>query len=154
MYSLKKAFVCIVALILCLSACKSDYKYDIWKDTVCAYGDGTYQILHQSIDGDDGEELQNCKYNQCVLTEIDSYEETDDCVYFIGKYYSQDIWCKLYVDDNLLIYYVKDNGDEFIMTYLSEMQEDNQIKILSKYEEFSEDDMGFFETLTELEAES
>lgn len=145
---MKKILFILFALILCLSGCKNNLIYEQGKDTVNAYGDGTYQILHQRIDAQEYKILSNCKYNQCVLTEIDSYKSVGDDAYFIGKYYTSRVWCRLSISENLLLYYIEDNEKEdFTMIYLNDMQADNQIKLLSSYEEFSENDRRIFEEL-------
>lgn len=145
---MKKIFVYLTVLILCLLGCKNNLTYEQGKDTIQAYGDGTYQILHQKTDGQEHEILTNCKYNQCVLTEVDSYTSVDENVYFMGKYYTLKIWCKLSVNENLLLYCIEDNEKEdFTMTYLNDMQTDNQIKLLSSYEDFSENDKRIFKAL-------
>ena len=136
---------CLVTLLMCVSACNGDLKYEEGKDTVCAYGNGTYQVLHHNDSEQEIKLLMDCKHNQCVLTQIDSYKNIENVAYFIGKYYTQRVWCKLSIDNNCLYYYVE-NGvdDEFIMVYLADMQNDNQIVILSSFDEFSEEDREIF----------
>lgn len=143
---LKKIFVLyIAALIVFVSACNSGLKYEEGKDTVYAYGDGTYQVLHNNAGNQKLKQLMNCKHNQCVLTQIETYKNMDNAAYFIGKYYTQKVLCKLSVDNNCLYYYVE-NGtdDEFIMVYLTDMQYDNQIVILSSFDEFSDEEREIF----------
>ena len=65
-------------LIIVLSrfgACGNGLKYDQWKDTIEAFGDGTYQLLHQNFNGKNEKILTNCKYSECVATEIEGYEK-------------------------------------------------------------------------------
>ncbi len=136
---------CLAALIICVSGCNSKLEYEEGKDTVCAYGNGTYQILHHNDGSQETELLMDCKYNQCVLTQIDAYKNIENTAYFIGNYYTHKVWCKLSADNNCLYYYVEnDADDEFIMVYLSDMQNDNQIVMLSSFDEFSEKDREIF----------
>lgn len=139
---------CLVALVMCVSACNGNLKYEEGKDTICSYGNGTYQVLHH----DDGKQklklLMNCKYNQCVLTQIDAYKNVENDAYFVGKYYTQKVWCKLTADNNCLYYYVEsDTDNELIMIYLNDMQNDNQIVILSSFDEFSKEDRRMFDSM-------
>lgn len=137
---------CIVALLVFVSACNSTLEYEEGKDTVYSYGNGIYQVLHHNDDGkQEIKLLMNCKYNQCVLTQIDAYENTENTAYFIGTYYTQKVWCKLSIDNNCLYYYVEDgSNDEFVMVYLADMQNDDQIVILSSFDEFSEEEQEIF----------
>ncbi len=136
---------CLAALLMCVSACNGDLQYEEGKDTVCAYGNGTYQVLHHNDGKQEIKLLMNCKYNQCVLTQIDAYQNIENIAYFVGEYYTQKVWCKLSVDNNCLYYYVENGADdEFIMVYLTDMQNDNQIVILSSFDEFSEEDREIF----------
>lgn len=137
---------CLATLLLCVSACAGKLKYEEGKDTVCVYGNGTYQVLHNNDGKQEIKTLMNCKYNQCVLTQISTYKNIDNTAYFIGKYYTQEAWCKLIADTNCLYYYIENNSDndEFIMVYLDDMQNDNEIVILSSFDEFSEKDREIF----------
>lgn len=143
---MRKIFaLCIATLIMFISACNSGLKYEEGKDTVCAYGDGTYQVLHHNDGNQELKQLMNCKHNQCVLTQIKAYKNMGNVAYFIGKYYTQKVWCKLSVDNNCLYYYVENSADdEFVMVYLTDMQNDNQIIILSSFDEFSEEEREIF----------
>ena len=137
---------CLVSLLICISACTGDLKYGEGKDTVQAYGDGTYQILHHK-DGDrEVKQLMDCKHEQCVMTQIDAYTSIENSTYFVGKYYTKQVWCKLSVENNCLYYYVENGADdaEFVMVYLADMKKDNQIVILSSFDEFSEEDQKVF----------
>ena len=133
---------------MCISGCKGNLEYEEGKDTVCAYGNGTYQVLHHN----DGEQeiklLMDCKHNQCVLTQIDVYKDIENTAYFIGKYYTKKVWCKLSADNNCLFYYAE-NGfdDELIMVYLNEMQNDNQIVILSSFDDFTDEEKEIFKKM-------
>ncbi len=146
---MRKFFImCVAALIMCTCACSSGLEYKEGKDTVYAYTNGTYQILHHNDGERETEVLMNCKYNQCVLTQIDAYQNTENEAYFIGKYYEHTVWCKLSLDDNCLYYYAENNvDDEFIMVYLVDMLKDNQIVMLSSFDEFSEEDREIFNNI-------
>lgn len=71
---MKKVFIIIsLIFIAVMSGCGNNI--DMWKDTISSFGEGTYQMIHQNDDGEDTEILANCKYSQCVLTKINSYEK-------------------------------------------------------------------------------
>ena len=137
----------IVSLLLCTCGRGRDLEYGIWKDTMEAFGNGNYQILH----GYEGDEpignLHNCKHNQEVMTKVDYYLEKDNYVYFVGYYYKQRVFCRLNVETNLLSYYVEENGDEFFMAGIEKLIEDNQIELLLSFDEFSEEDKQIFNDL-------
>lgn len=138
---MKKYLVFIfVILLLFITACNNEKKYDEWKDTHKVYGDGTYQIIHQ----ENKKILTNCKHNQCVLTTIDNYTEKDTYVYFVGDYYLKKVYCKLDTTTNMLSYFVENNDEDFIMVYLNDMLIDKQIELLSSFDEFSEIDKSEF----------
>lgn len=77
------AYLCVIAVILsCFCACGSGLRYERWKDSHAAYGDGEYQLLR----GGDGElSLHNCDVNTSVLYHVQSYKTIGDKVYFYGK---------------------------------------------------------------------
>ena len=147
---MKKLLVLLAIISLLLCACGSDREpeYEIWKDTMAAFGNGNYQILH----GYEGDEpignLHNCKHNREVMTRVDNYVEKDNCVYFVGYYYKQKVFCRLNVETNLLSYYAEENGEEFFMAGVQKLIEDNKIELLLSFEDFSEEDRLEFEHLT------
>lgn len=126
-----------------MSACGNND--DEWKDSVASYGDGTYQIMHQSIDNKSVEILTNCKHNQCVMTEIEKDIEENEYVYFIGNYYNKKVFCKLNITNNMLSYFAEDNGENLIMVYMNDMIEDKQIEIYKSFDDFSQEDRTIFE---------
>ncbi len=137
----------IISLLLCTCGRGRDLEYEIWKDTMEAFGNGNYQILH----GYEGDEpignLHNCKHNQEVMTKVDYYLEKDNYVYFVGYYYKQRVFCRLNVETNLLSYYAEENGDEFFIAGIEKLIEDNQIELLLSFDEFSEEDKQIFNDL-------
>lgn len=144
---MKKVLFLLLIIFLFLSACGNELEYDIWKDTMEAFGNGLYQIMH-GYDGDEAiESLHNCKHNQCVITKINNYTEKGNYVYFVGHYHTQRVFCKLNIETNLLSYYVEENGNEFIMVYVEKLLEDKQIELLSSFDDFSKEDKEEFEYL-------
>ena len=137
----------IVSLLLCTCGRGRDLEYGIWKDTMEAFGDGNYQILHGYEGNEPIGNLYNCKHNQEVMTRVDYYLEKDNYVYFVGYYYKQRVFCRLNVETNLLSYYVEENGDEFFMAGIEKLIEDNQIELLLSFDEFSEEDKQIFNDL-------
>ena len=137
----------IVSLLLCTCGRGRDLEYGIWKDTMAAFGDGNYQILHGYEGNEPIGNLYNCKHNQEVMTRVDYYLEKDNYVYFVGYYYKQRVFCRLNVETNLLSYYVEENGDEFFMAGIEKLIEDNQIELLLSFDEFSEEDKQIFNDL-------
>ena len=144
---MKKVWILLIIVILSLTACNKNIKYDEWKDSIASYGDGTYQIIHQSIDNKTNEILTNCKHNQCVMTEIEKYTEENEYVYFTGKYYNKRVFCKLNISNNMLSYFAEDNGEELIMVYMNNMHEDKQIEIYKSLDDFSEEDRSIFDSM-------
>ena len=139
--------ICILCIIINTS-CTDTAKYDLWKDTVESFGDGTYQIMHQVYEGKSINILTNAAYNEAVITEIYNYSVKNEAAYFYGVHHSQEVYAVLYINDNLLKYYVdKSNGDDFIMTHVNSMVEYQQIKLLSTYDEFSTAEKAEFKSL-------
>ena len=130
-----------------MTACNKNAQYDEWKDTIASYGDGTYQIIHQTIDNKTVEILTNCKHNQCVMTDINKYIQENDCVYFVGSYYSKKVFCKLNTTNNMLSYFAEENDEELIMVYLNNMLDDKQIEIYKSFDDFSNEDKDIFEKI-------
>ena len=137
----------IVSLLLCTCGRGRDLEYGIWKDTMAAFGDGNYQILHGYRDDKDINILYNCKHKQEVVSNVDNYLEKENYVFFVGYFQSQKVFCKLNVETNLLSYYVEENGDEFFMAGIEKLIEDNQIELLLSFDEFSEEDKQIFNDL-------
>lgn len=147
---MKKIIIISVILIIVLSrfgACGNGLKYDQWKDTIEAFGDGTYQLLHQSFNGKNEKILTNCKYSECVATEIEGYEKSKNFVYFKGKYYSKNVYCKLDVENNILWYFAEENEEDLMISHLDEMISDGHMEIIKSLDEFSNEDMEIFNRL-------
>lgn len=144
---MKKLLFLFVAVFLLLSGCGNDLEYEIWKDTVEAFGNGNYQILHGYRNDEKINTLYNCKHKQEVVTNIDNYVKSENYVFFAGHFHRQKVYCKLNVETNLLLYYAEENGDEYIaIEFVSEI-EDNQIKLLSSFDDFSKEDKEIFNSL-------
>ena len=137
-----------------------ELKYPAWKDTAEAFGDGTYQVLRITGYKEDLETLTNCKYNECLATKIEKYEKIENYVYFKGKNHCQRIFCKLNIENNLLLYYIEDDSGEelicdldgtyhgqWIISHIDEMTSDGQIKIINSFDEFSQEDAEIFNRL-------
>lgn len=147
---MKKIIIISVILIIVLSrfgACGNGLKYDQWKDTIEAFGDGTYQLLHQNFNGKNEKILTNCKYSECVATEIEGYEKSKNFVYFKGKYYSKNVYCKLDVENNILWYFAEENEEDLMISHLDEMISDRHMEIIKSLDEFSNEDMEIFNRL-------
>ncbi len=144
---MKKLLFLLAIMLILFHFCDDGLKYEQWKDTVEAFGDGNYQVIHQTWDNEAVEMLANCKHNQCVMTKIYSFTEKGNYVYFVGHYYTQRVFCKLNIQNNLLSYYAEENGDEFVMVEIEVLLEDRQIELLSSYNDFSEKDREEFEYL-------
>lgn len=145
---MKKILILLTLVVFIFASCTNGLEYDMWKDTKEAFGNGLYQILHGTEDGEDIYILYNCKHNQCVMTKIDNYAEKENYVYLVGYYYTQKVFCKLNTKNNLLSYYAEENGDEFIMVYIENLLEDKHIKLLSSLDEFSSKDKEVFKNIT------
>jgi len=143
----KRVWIMLIILILLLTSCNDGMKYDVGKDSIASYGDGTYQIIHQTIDNKTVEVLTNCKHNQCVMTEIEKYTEKAEYVYFMGSYHNKEVLCRLNIVNNMLSYFAEDNGEELIMVYINNLIEDKQIEIYNSLNNFSEEDILVFEEM-------
>ena len=130
----------MIITLLLITACSNTLKYDEGKDSILSFGDGTYQIIHQQYNSENLKLLTNCKHNQCVLTQIDYYTTEEDFAYFVGNYYSKNVYCKLNILTNELLYFADENDEEFVMVYLNDMLSDGQIKLLSSFDDYSETD--------------
>lgn len=144
---MKRVWIMLIILILSLTACNNEKKYDEGKDSIASYGDGTYQIIHQTIDNKAVKILTNCKHNQCVMTEIEKYTEKAEYVYFMGSYHNKEVLCRLNIVNNMLSYFAEDNGEELIMVYINNLIEDKQIEIYNSLNDFSEEDILVFEEM-------
>ena len=144
---MKKLVVLLVIVSMFLGACGDGLDYSRGKDSKAAFGNGNYQILHGYRNNEEINTLYNCKHKQEVVTNVDSYAEKENYVFFSGHFRKQKVFCKLNVETNLLSYYVEENGDEFFMTGIEKMIEDNQIELLSSFDDFSEEDRAEFEKL-------
>ena len=144
---MKRVWIMLIILILLLTSCNDGMKYDVGKDSIASYGDGTYQIIHQTIDNKTVEVLTNCKHNQCVMTEIEKYTEKAEYVYFMGSYHNKEVLCRLNIVNNMLSYFAEDNGEELIMVYINNLIEDKQIEIYNSLNNFSEEDILVFEEM-------
>ena len=147
---MKKLLVLLAIISLLLCACGSgrDLEYGIWKDTMAAFGNGNYQILHGYRNGEDINILYNCKHKQEVMSNVENYAKKENYVFFVGRFRRQKVFCKLNTETNLLSYYVEENRDEFFMAGIEKLIEDKQIELLSSFDDFSEEDRLEFERLT------
>ncbi len=153
--SVKKVILIItIALFFVVgSSCTNvKLKYDIWKDTVEYFGDGTYQILHGvDTNGESVESLSNLKYNQCLLTIVDAYKQLDNNVYFIGEYETaDDVRCVVDANTNVCKYYAEPNTEEEPrMVYAYDMQKNKELILIKDYNDFSEQDRAIFQEMLE-----
>ena len=144
---MKKLVVLLVIVSMFLGACGDGLDYSRGKDSKAAFGNGNYQILHGYRNNEEINTLYNCKHKQEVVTNIDNYVKSENYVFFAGHFHRQKVYCKLNVETNLLLYYAEENGDEYIaIEFVSEI-EDNQIKLLSSFDDFSKEDKEIFNSL-------
>ena len=144
---MKKLVVLLVIVSMFLGACGDGLDYSRGKDSKAAFGNGNYQILHGYRNNEEINTLYNCKHKQEVVTHVENYVEKENHVFFVGHFRKQKVFCKLNVETNLLSYYVEENGDEFFMAGIEKLIEDNQIELLSSFDDFSEEDRLVFESL-------
>ena len=130
-----------------LEACGDGLDYSQGKDSKAAFGNGNYQILHGYRNNEEINTLYNCKHKQEVVTHVENYVEKENHVFFVGHFRKQKVFCKLNVENNLISYYVEENGDEYFDIEFESVIEDNQIELLSSFEDFSEEDRAEFESL-------
>ncbi len=144
---MKKLVVLLVIISMFLGACGDGLDYSQGKDSKAAFGNGNYQIMYGRRNGEDINILYNCKHNQEVMSNVDNYVEKENYIFFVGYFRKQKVFCKLNVETNLLSYYAEENGEEFFMAGIEKLIEDNQIELLSSFEDFSEEDRAEFASL-------
>lgn len=151
---MKKMCILMLTLfmILSITACGNNFAvYDSGKDTIETFGDGTYQLLHQVKNKVNVKNLTNCKYNQCVMTEVNQWQEFDDYIYFVGHYYEYETYCILDTNNNQLKYYIDlPKGEEINMVYSYDMQQNNELIFLSEFEDFSQSEKDNFNYITNI----
>ena len=144
---MKKLVVLLVIISMFLGACGNGLDYSQGKDSKAAFGNGNYQILHGYRNNEEINTLYNCKHKQEVVTHVENYVEKENHVFFVGHFRKQKVFCKLNVENNLISYYVEENGDEYFDIEFESVIEDNQIELLSSFDDFSEEDRLVFESL-------
>ena len=144
---MKKLVVLLVIVSMFLGACGDGLDYSRGKDSKAAFGNGNYQIMHGHRNGEDINILYNCKHKQEVMSNVENYVEKENHVFFVGHFRKQKVFCKLNVENNLISYYVEENGDEYFDIEFESVIEDNQIELLSSFDDFSEEDRLVFESL-------
>ena len=147
---MKKTLVLLVVISVLISACggnESSLEYGIWKDTQAAFGNGNYQILHGHRDDAEISILYNCKHKREVVSNVESYVEKDNYVFFVGNYRKKKVLCKLNVETNLLSYYAEEISSEHFNIYFDTVIEDKQFELLSSFDDFSEEDKEIFKRL-------
>ena len=145
---MKKLVVLLVIISMFLGACGDGLDYSQGKDSMAAFGNGNYQILHGYRNDEEINTLYNCKHKQEVVTNVDNYEEKENYIFFVGKFREQKVFCKLNLETNLLYYYAEGNGEEYFDIEFDSVIEDKQIELLSSFDDFSEEDRLEFERLT------
>ena len=149
---MKKMLVLLVVISVLISACGgggSSLEYGMWKDTEAAFGNGNYQILHGYRDDTEISILYNCKHKREVVSNVESYVEKDNYVFFVGNYRKKKVLCKLNVETNLLSYYAEEISSEHFNIYFDTVIEDKQFELLSSFDDFSEEDKEIFKQLAE-----
>ena len=145
---MNKLVVLLVIVSMFLGACGDGLDYSQGKDSKAAFGNGNYQIMHGHRNDEDVNILYNCKHKQEVMSNVENYAQKENCVFFVGRFRRQRVFCKLNTETNLLSYYVEENSDEFFMAGIEKLIEDKQIELLSSFDDFSEEDRLEFERLT------
>ncbi len=54
------------------------------------------------------------------------------------------MYCKLDVENNMLLYFAEENEENLTISHLDEMISDGQMKIVKSLDEFSNEDMKIF----------
>jgi len=54
------------------------------------------------------------------------------------------VYCKLDVENNMLLYFAEENEENLTISHLDEMISDGQMKIVKSLDEFSNEDMKIF----------
>lgn len=79
------AAVCFILFLnLFTSACGSDLKYSSYVDSHEVFGDGEFQLLNSTNNGEHFYELYNYKYSCPVLWDITQYSINNGTIHFDG----------------------------------------------------------------------
>ncbi len=138
----------IILITIWLISYDNGLKYDVGKDTIKAFGDGMYQIYHHVYNGDSLKGLGNCKYHHSVIDKVEMYQEYDDDIYFIGIFNEYKVYCILNVETNQLKYYpCIEEGKPLGLVYADEMRQNNEVILLSDFDQFEESEKKNFDNL-------
>ena len=146
---MKKYLVFIfVILLLFITACNTEKKYDEWKDTHKVYGDGTYQIFNQKRDGVDIKGISNSKYHQCIIDEILSMKDIDGILYVNGKFTEHTVYAIINTVNNTVKYYAELQEDDVLgMTNINDLISSGTFELLPSYNDFSDEEKAILNSL-------
>lgn len=148
-----KKIVCLILLVLfCIlitHSCSGETNEYVWKDTHKVYKNTDYQILNGTLDGEKVRSMSNMKYNECIVGEIISMEETNEAVYLYGTFTKHQVYAILDILNNKVKMYAEvEEGDTLCMTELDNMIKAGDVIYLDSYEDFSESEKEVFERIT------
>lgn len=146
---MKKYLVFIfVILLLFITACNTEKKYDEWKDTHKVYGDGTYQIFNQKRDDVDIKGISNSKYHQCIIDEILSMKDIDGILYVNGKFTEHTVYAIINTVNNTVKYYAELQEDDVLgMTNINDLISSGTFELLQSYNDFSDEEKAILNSL-------
>ena len=143
-YTLLMVFVCVWCV--CAGCGSVKVKYPAGRDTRESYGDGTFQLLSLRKTGP--LYLSNEAYNSIVLCDVQGVRESDGMLYAIGSagqckvYFSADLsTCRMYLCA------VPQDGEEFYINRLDEMEKNGDAVCYSSLAEFPEAAREAFEEI-------
>lgn len=166
MKAYKRMGVCAIAFFMVLLAScglgEKD-KYPSGKDTIEAYGDGTFQLLRADPAMDESyKTLSFEKYNSVVIEHVDAVKKADGKIYFVGHDDSRHwtdqgtidvhftIYAVLVLKNNTMQYCAISNNPAAKAIYISgkdEMIASGDLTILEGLSEFSNEDQNVFKNM-------
>lgn len=148
---MKKYLVFIfVILLLFITACNTEKKYDEWKDSHNVYGDGTYVSYHSTRDGKNVFGINNTVCKQSVVEEILAEKTYDKKVYIYGMFYPYEVYMVIDTNNNKAKYYPKMSEDDVLgMTNINDLISSGTFELLQSYNDFSDEEKAILDSLND-----
>ncbi len=149
----KKHLLYIIVLLtftFIFVSCNDNRNYTGWKDTHEIYGDGTYSSFAYSLNNQIAYGLSNNIYHEPMIDQILSEKEVDGKLYVYGNHLSFTAYIIIDLKNGTAIYYPTNNENESLMIFsINRMIADGDLKVLSTYNDFSEQDRAIFQKMLE-----
>ena len=145
---MKKRYLIYMMTILIftfiISSCTNEKNTD-WKDTHRTYGTGVYSSFTHKVNGENVYGLSNNIYHEVIIDQIVCEKEVNNKLYIFGNHLSFTAYIVIDLKNGKAIYYPTNSKDESLLIFsINQMIEDGNFKLLSSYDEFSEEEKGIF----------